>query len=225
MPDQAANVKLTSVRLLTADGLKLEGLIYHFDATAKRPAVVVCHPHPLYGGSMRGGLIPGLARTLADRGFVVLRFNFRGVGESEGRFDAGYGEKQDVAAAVDALFERDDVAGDHVYLAGWSFGARVGLEYGATDERLAGFAVVGLPTDGLEESFMAADTRPKLVIVGQHDRFASAAKLRRWAENMAGPARIVVLADTDHFLTNREQEGFDIIASFLDGLAEEVSSK
>jgi alpha/beta superfamily hydrolase len=224
MSNEEAKVELKAVQLLTADGLHLEGLIYSFDDDKERPAAVVCHPHPLYGGSMRGGLIPGLARTLSDRGFVVLRFNFRGVGASEGRFDAGHGEKQDVAAAVEALLARDDVDGDRLYLAGWSFGALVGLDYAAQDDRLAGFALVAPPTDGLDKSFMDMDTRPKLIVVGEIDQLAKVGKLKRWAENMAGPARVVVLDNTDHFLSGREQDGFDIIASFLRGLADDVSS-
>lgn len=224
MSNEEEKVALKAVQLLTADGLQLEGLMYSFEDGKERPAAVICHPHPLYGGSMRGGLIPGLAHALADKGFVVLRFNFRGVGESEGRFDAGHGEKQDVAAAVETLLARDDVDSNRLYLAGWSFGSLVGLEYGVDDDRLAGFALVAPPTDGLDESFMAADTRPKLVVVGERDQFAKVGKLKRWTENMAGPARVVVLDDTDHFLSGREQDGFDIIASFLSGLADRVSS-
>lgn len=212
-------MKLESITFSSRDGLELEGLIYHFDDGERRPAAVVCHPHPLYGGSMRNSLIAAIARTLADRGFVVLRFNFRGVGDSEGQHDGGYGERQDVAGAVDALMTRDDVDPGRVYLAGWSFGARVGLTYGAQDERLAGFAVVGLPTDSLDEDFLQADSRPKLFLTGEHDQFSHVGKLKRWVEGTVGPARVVVLSDTDHFLVNREQDGADLIANFFDGLA------
>ncbi|MFQ5856550.1 MAG: alpha/beta hydrolase [Anaerolineae bacterium] len=216
-----AKLKLEPITFSSRDGLQLEGLIYHFGDNARRPAAVVCHPHPLYGGSMRSSLIANIACTLAGHGFVVLRFNFRGVGGSEGRHDAGYGEQQDVAGAVSALLTRNDVDPERVYLAGWSFGARVGLAYGAQDERLAGFAVVGLPTGSLAEDFLQADTRPKLFLLGEHDQFSNAGKLKRWVEGMAGPAHVVVMDDTDHFLAGREQEGADLIANFVDGLAQE----
>lgn len=213
-------MKLEPITFSSHDGLKLEGLIYHFADDEKRPAAIVCHPHPLYGGNMRNPLVAAVARTLADHGFVTLRFNFRGVGESEGVHGDGYGERQDVAGAVDALMGRSDVHSERVYLAGWSFGAQVGLAYGAQDDRLVGFAVVGLPTGALDEDFLQADPRPKLFLVGENDQVSHAGKLKRWTEGMIGPARVVVLNDTDHFLAGREQEGADLIANFLDGLAD-----
>ena len=220
-PMSEPKLKLEPITLPSRDGLQLEALVYHCGDDARRPAVVVCHPHPLYGGSMRSSLIAAIARSLAGRGFVVLRFNFRGVGKSEGRHDLGNAEQQDVAGAVDALLARDDVDPQRVYLAGWSFGARVGLTYGAQDDRLAGFAVVGLPTGSLDETFLQSDQRPRLFLVGEHDQFSDPDTLRRWVEGMAGPARLVVLDDTDHFLAGRTQEGAEMIADFFEGLAQE----
>jgi len=212
-------MKLEPISFPSRDGLKLEGLIDYFDDDEVRPAAVVCHPHPLYGGTMHSSLVVIIAHALAERGFVTLRFNFRGVGESEGQHDDGYGERQDVAGAVDALLARDDVDPERVYLAGWSFGAWVGLVYGAQDERLAGFAVVGLPTDWLDLDFMQEDSRPKLLLAGEHDQISKAGKLKRWTRDMIGPARVVVLSDTDHFLSGREEDGANLIAEFLNGLA------
>lgn len=216
-------MKLERITFPSRDGLNLEGLIYHFGDAEKRPAVVVCHPHPLYGGSMRSSLVATIARTLADRGFIVLRFNFRGVGKSEGRHEGGYGEQQDVAGAVDALLARDDVDPQRVYLAGWSFGARVGLAHTAQDERLAGFAVVGLPTASLDDRFLAGDTRPKLFLAGEHDTISQPERLQGWAERLAGPVRVMVLEDTDHFLAGRAQEGAERIAEFFEELARKES--
>lgn len=212
-------MRLEPITFSSQDGLKLEGLVYRFDDDKQRPAAVVCHPHPLYGGNMHTSLVADIAHALVDRGFVVLRFNFRGVGGSEGVHDGGYGEQQDVAGALDALMARDDVDPERVYLVGWSFGARVGLTHGARDDRLAGFAVVGLPTDSLDQDFMQGDLRPMLLLAGENDHISRAGKLKRWAEGLAGPARVVVLNDTDHFLAGREQEGSALVANFLDGLA------
>lgn len=217
-------MKLEPVTFPSQDGLTLEGLVQHFGDGERRPAAVVCHPHPLFGGSMRNPLIVEIARALADHGFVTLRFNFRGVGESEGAFDGGHGEQRDVAGAIDALLDRDDVDPERIFLAGWSFGARVGLTHGAQDERLAGFAVVGLPTDGLDESFLQDDLRPKLFLAGENDEISRAGKLKRWTEGLLGPARVVVLSDTDHFLAGREADGAALIAGFLDGLASDAGT-
>lgn len=211
--------KLEHVKFSSPDGLELEGVIHYFTDDGSRPAAVVCHPHPLYGGSMHNPLIVEITRALASQGFVVLRFNFRGVGESEGTHDGGYGEQQDVAGAVETLLSRDDVDPERVYLAGWSFGAGVGLTYGAGDERLAGFAVVGLPTDALDDGFLQDDLRPKLFLAGENDQISKAGRLKRWTESMLGPARVVVLSDTDHYLAGREEDGAALIANFLDGLA------
>lgn len=217
-------MKLEPVTFPSRDGLMLEGLVYHFASNEERPAAVVCHPHPLYGGSMRSLLVVKIARALADHGFVVLRFNFRGVGGSEGVHDGGHGEQQDVAGAVDALLARDGVDPQRVFLAGWSFGAQVGLTHGAEDERLAGFAVVGLPTDALDTRFLQDDLRPKLLLAGEHDEISRAGKLKRWAENMLGPARVVVLSNTDHHLAGREEDAAALIAGFLDGLADDAGT-
>jgi len=213
-------MKLERITFRSRDGLQLEGLVYHFGGGQRRPAVVVCHPHPLYGGSMHSSLVATVARTLAERGFVVLRFNFRGVGRSEGHHEGGSGEEQDVAGAVDALLARDGVDPQHVYLAGWSFGAWVGLNYGAKDPRLAGFAAVGLPTARLREDLLAGDTRPKLFLTGEQDTISEPETLQRWAKGLAGPVRVVILEGTDHFLVGREEEGAQQIADFLAALVE-----
>ncbi len=213
-------MKLERITFRSREGLQLEGLIYHFGDGQRRPAVVVCHPHPLYGGSMHSSLVATIARTLAERGFIALRFNFRGVGKSEGRHEGGLGEEQDVAGAVETLLARDDVDPQHLYLAGWSFGAWVGLNYGAKDPRLAGLAAVGLPTAWLREDLLAGDTRPKLFLTGEHDTISEPEKLQRWAAGLAGPVRVVILEGTDHFLAGREREGAQHIADFFAELVE-----
>jgi alpha/beta superfamily hydrolase len=177
-------------RLLTADGVELEAEVDVPDTATV--AVVLAHPHPLYGGSMRGGLPAALFDWLPTQGVGAVRFNFRGVEGSGGEHDRGGAERLDVAAAVAAV----DLP---VVVCGWSFGGDVSLC--VTDERIAGWCPVAPPLAIVAPGDMAAaaDSRRKLVLVPEHDQYSSPA---RTAEVTAAWSNttIEVVPGTDHFL-------------------------
>src|SRR5438876_5777477 len=161
---------IETVQLQTADGLTLEGELQVPDGA--HAAVVLAHPHPLHGGNMRSIVIGALFAGLPAAGVAVLRFNFRGVGASEGTHDGGRGERLDVVAALDVLEglgrERPLVLG------GWSFGADTSLA--VDDARHAGWFAVAPPlrhTAQFRAVAIAGDPRPKLLVMPERDQFRS----------------------------------------------------
>jgi alpha/beta superfamily hydrolase len=194
--------------------IRLEGVLHHPDGR-NLPAAIICHPHSLYGGNMDVSLVVSIAQTLADRGVVALRFNFRGVGRSEGEFSEGVGELNDVAGAVDVLLRAEGVNAARVYLVGYSFGAWVGLHHAEHDPRICGVAAIGLPVGHLEEGFLGSYTRPKFLIAGENDSFCPPDLLHRFAESLPSPKEVRILSGADHFLIGREQEVAEAVADFI----------
>ncbi len=181
--------------LLTADGVRLEAELDVPEGA--RAVVVLCHPHPLYGGTMHDGVPDILFRALPARGLGALRFNFRGVQGSEGAHGEGKAERHDVSAAVAEAAAA--APGVPVVIAGWSFGADVSLAVG--DEAIAGWCAIAPPLRIVAPAEMAAatDARPKLLLSPEHDQFrppASAAEVV--ADWPATEVRSV--AGADHFL-------------------------
>lgn len=162
---------MATISIATADGVNLEGEIASpsgLDGEIER-AVVVCHPHPLYGGSMDANVVDALFRALPPLGVAVLRFNFRGAGRSGGTHGGGQAERLDVAAAVARAAELWPRA--QLLLAGYSFGADVALT--VDDPAVAGWLAVAPPLRVLDIADMAAltDERPKIFVGAAHDQF------------------------------------------------------
>ncbi len=208
---QSATRSLT----FTAGELTLEGALHLPNAAPlsendpPAPAVVVCHPHPLYGGDMDNNVVIAACEALAARGYVALRFNFRGVGESEGAHDRGQGEQGDVSAALEHLASLPEVDAERIGLIGYSFGAIVSAEvaHGA----LRGLALISPPiafTD-LRISWGC----PALVLGGDDDTIAPADRLRVVAEGPGVELRIVEGAD--HSWWGFEDELGDALAEFF----------
>ena len=198
------------------EAIQLEGILSR-PSVKNLPAAVVCHPHSLYGGSMNVSLVVSIARTLAQRGVMALRFNFRGVGRSEGAFGEGVAELDDVAGAVGFLVREEGVDESRLYLVGYSFGAWVGLHHAEHDPRICGVVAIGLPMGQLEEGFISGYARPKLFIVGEGDSVCPPDKLRRFAEGLPPPKEVRILSGSDHFLIGREKEVAEAVADFIEG--------
>ena len=141
------------------EAIQLEGILHHPDGK-NLPAAVICHPHSLYGGSMDVPMVVSIARTLAERGVIALRFNFRGVGRSEGEFGKGVAELNDVAGAVGLLVREEGVDQGRLYLVGYSFGAWVGLRHAERDARIQGVVAIGLPMCDWKMTSLATTPSP-----------------------------------------------------------------
>jgi uncharacterized protein len=143
------------------------------------PAVgvaLVLHPHPLGGGTMHNKVVFRAASALGDAGLTTLRINFRGVGQSTGVHDEGRGEVEDVRAGLDYLAE--NFPAQTVMLCGFSFGARVGMEVGISDERVRELISIGTPVDKYDFSFLETCNKPILFVHGDHDEYGSVQRLK-----------------------------------------------
>jgi hypothetical protein len=160
-----------------------------------RAAALVCHPHPQHGGTMYNKVAYRAGRALSAAGLTVLRFNFRGVGASEGRWDEGRGEREDVAAMLDHA-ARDH---DNLVVAGFSFGAWVGLDVGARDPRVSRLVGIGLPVNVYDFGFLRAVGKPTLLVHGDRDTWGDVDRVRALAADAGPRARLEVLAGADHF--------------------------
>ena len=160
-------------------------------------AAVVCHPHPGFGGNLHNKVVHKLSSTLADLGGVALRFNFRGVGRSEGHFDEGVGERADALAATDELRRR--YPGTRLWIAGFSFGSWVGLGVGAElpdVERLIGVAP---PVGRSDFSFLQTCAKPKLIVQGDLDDVCPAELLGQAFGGWSEPKTLVTVPGANHF--------------------------
>jgi alpha/beta superfamily hydrolase len=166
-----------------------------------RLAAVVCHPHPLYGGTLHNKVVYQVARTLHRLGLPVLRFNFRGAGMSEGKHGEGRSERDDVRAAIDFLAETFPLV--PFLLAGFSFGASVGLRVGCADERVTELVGLGLPANNSDLSFLKTCRKPKLFVQGGQDQYASQENVRALMETLPEPKRLVVVENADHFFEGK----------------------
>ena len=166
-----------------------------------RLSAVVCHPHPLFGGTLHNKVVYQVAKTLHRLGAPVLRFNFRGAGMSEGKHDHGRGESDDVRVAVDFLSETFPAA--PILLAGFSFGAAVGLRVGCSEERVAALVGLGLPVNDSNFSYLESCTKPKLFVQGERDQYGSMEKMRALFSTVPEPKHMVVVDGADHFFTGK----------------------
>lgn len=164
---------------------------------ARWGAALVCHPHPLYGGTMHSRVTFHLARALLEAGFATLRFNFRGAGGSSGSHDEGRGELDDARAALDHLASLHP--GEPLQVAGHSFGAWIGLRLGAVDGRIGRMAGAGVPVRHYDFAFLAAARRPTLLVQGEMDRFGSGEEVAALAATLGPHVRAAVVPGADHF--------------------------
>lgn len=176
-----------------ADAYEIEGRL---SRAAGPRGVVISHPHPVYGGSMQNPVVVTIQRAFAEFGFTTLRFNFRGVGNSQGDYDSGIGEQTDVRQALVYL------AGLQIrecYLAGYSFGAWVNAQVGCLADTLAGMVMVSPPA-----AFMAFEAAAplrclRLIVTGGRDEFAPADRIRPLHAQWNPAARFEVIPQADHF--------------------------
>lgn len=185
--------------------------IYREGKSDSTRVAIVCHPHPQHGGTMHNKVIYHAAKAFKSVGYPVLRFNYRGVGRSEGLFDNGLGEADDVQAAVNWLLTSRP--GSDVVICGFSFGAVVGLPVGAADDRVTHLVGLGTPTDRFPFDQLSDVTKPKLFIQGDNDEFGAVDSLRDELKMVGQPWELVVIEGADHLFTGHLDELQEAIAS------------
>jgi alpha/beta superfamily hydrolase len=197
------------VRSFFLDGAagRLEALL-NSGAEDASHAALVCHPHPVYGGTMHNKVVFHAMKALNAFGFPVLRFNFRGAGLSQGEHDRGRGEVDDVRVALDWLGHEFHLP---LIFAGFSFGAAVGLEAACPDDRVRGLIGLGVPVSGVDErtydlDFLRRCAKPKLFVSGSRDQFAQRTLLEELERSAAEPKKLVIIDSADHFFEGRLRE-------------------
>ena len=182
---------------------RLEAIL---NAGAENPthAAIVCHPHPLFGGTLHNKVVFHTMKALNAFGYPVLRFNFRGTGASAGEHDYGRGEIADVRVALDYLSEHFSAP---ILFAGFSFGAAIGLRAAVPHPRVHALISIGTPVsaDGREYTYamLQASPKPKLLLSGARDEFATPEQLEEIFASATEPKRLVLIPDADHFFTGR----------------------
>ena len=180
-------------------------------------AALVCHPHPMFGGTMHNKVVFHAMKALNNFGFSVLRFNFRGTGLSQGEHDHGRGEVDDVRTALDWL---DREFGLPLIFAGFSFGAAVGLNAACADDRVKALIGLGTPVAPVDErsydlEFLRSCHKPKLFVSGSRDQFGPRAKLEALVHSLHDPKKLVIIESADHFFEGRLREMREAIESWV----------
>jgi alpha/beta superfamily hydrolase len=206
-------LKLKSERVsIPCDEIKLEGILHLPDSKSPYPAAVVCHPHPLYGGDMDNNVVVIICQALAMHSIVALRFNFRGVGGSEGKFGGGVKERDDLVATLDYLGTRQDIDGKSLGLVGYSFGGAVAFSVAKEDTRIKKLALVSPALNGSQWEELKNYNRPKLILLGDADTVVSYARSKK---DIATDRHFQVIAGADHFWWGFEEEIEKKVINFL----------
>jgi alpha/beta superfamily hydrolase len=208
----------------------LEGPVGRLEAILWRPAVrarpsfaaLVCHPHPLFGGTMHNKVVYRAAKSLDALGLPVLRFNFRGAGMSAGSHDRGRGEQGDVSAALDFL--AGEFPGLPLLVTGFSFGCWVGLRVGCADRRVRELIALGTPVNNMDFSFLRDCEKPRLFVHGAHDKYGEIAKVEALVKSLPAENRLVVVAGADHFFAGKLDQVDEAIRGWLNERHPEITA-
>jgi hypothetical protein len=207
-------------RLPKMENLSIAGPAGRLEAVLELPregettgSAVICHPHPEHGGTMQNKVAHTLARAFLARGFAALRFNFRGVGESEGTFDEGEGEVQDALAAVRAMKER--IGGANLWLAGFSFGAAIAI-HAAAVARPSGLVCVAPAVSRASKEMGTQPDCPWLIIQGDEDELVAVTDTIAWVNELEPGPELQIFDGTGHFFHGKLVQLRHAVEAFID---------
>ena len=195
---------------------RIEGRYYHHTQRKDHPVAIILHPHPQFGGSMNNQVTYALYRSFAKQGFNTLRFNFRGVGTSQGTFDNGVGELDDAAAALNWLQSHNPNA-SACWVGGFSFGAWIGMQLLMRRPELEGFISVSPPADRYDWGFLAPCPSPGLILQGENDSVVPHTAVSSLVNRLKLQRKLDIdyrrIPQADHFFTKQ----LDILCQHVDG--------
>jgi alpha/beta superfamily hydrolase len=198
--------------------LTLEGLLGKPEGLEAVRGGVVCHPHPLYGGSMCNNVVDAVLEAMWKLGWATLRFNFRGVGQSEGDHGGGKGEADDAIAAVEFLGSRAGVERQGIVLAGYSFGAMAALSAAPRIKDLGALVLVALPMRMADPVALGELSRPIVLAAGDNDSYCPAAQLETVHKALGARSQLKIIEGTDHFFGGYEKELAAAIGAMLEAV-------
>jgi len=185
-----------------SENITLEGVFALPAGGGPFSLVVVCHPHPLYGGNMDNRVVHAVCQKVGERGLASLKFNFRGAGKSGGHFGGGIGEKEDARSAISFAEQQPKIDSGKIGICGYSFGSMVAFSVAAEDQRIkavAGISPFVQPADLLDHC-----TKPKLFISGTNDEFIDSNSLARLVLGLPEPKELAIYPKADHFWSGSE---------------------
>lgn len=185
------------------------------DSGSLMPAIAVCHSHPMLGGDMNSPIVTAICRAASDEGFMTLRFNFRGVGESDGEFSNGKEEHDDVKAALNVLSRWPGVDRKRVGVVGYSAGASIILDGMRHMKRASAIALIAPTLAALRNWRFRNDKRPRLIVAGSEDRVAPSLQIQQILDECRGHIRFHETLGADHSMRGYEHEIGRIVAEFL----------
>ncbi len=195
--------------------ISLEG-IWHFPQVAGSfPAVIVCHPHSLYGGNMSNSIVMAICQALAQQSITAFRFNFRGVGKSGGTFGGGIAEQEDVKAALTLVSSTPDIDLERIGLAGYSFGASVALPAAIHEEQVKLLALVSPPLSDAGWEQLKEYPKPKFIISGDEDSVIPQSRLQQYIKDSPAPCDCRIISGADHFWMGYETQAAQAVAQFF----------
>jgi alpha/beta superfamily hydrolase len=198
---------------IPGNGISLEGIFALPDGDGPFPLVVVCHPHPLYGGNMYNNVVHAVCEKLGDGNMASLKFNFRGVGGSGGAYAGGAGEIEDAKAAITFGLGQPRIEGRSAGLCGYSFGGMVAFSAAVEDERVgavAGISPLVQPPDLLDHY-----EKPKLLVCGDQDEFIPLKNLEDLIRKIPEPKEMTLYPGVDHFWGGEDMAMAERVADFF----------
>ena len=214
LPDLGVIAVRQSAVSFNTEGLTFEGVVAQPDeGSGPWPGVVICHPHPLHGGNMDNNVVLALALGLVEEGFVTLRFNFRGVGRSEGEHTKGEKESQEVLGALDLIKAWPDTNGK-TGLTGYSFGTSVILGHSELHSEADAIALVSPSFRAVEGTTLKKSKVPALIVTGDRDKLVDSTKLDAELASFSNPLEFKLFDGVDHFWYGQESRLVPEVARF-----------
>jgi alpha/beta superfamily hydrolase len=198
--------------------LTLEGMLAKPATPSPERGLVVCHPHPLYGGAMYNNVVEASLEASWRLNWVTLRFNFRGVGRSEGEHSGGAGEAEDAAAAVRYLAGELGLSSQKITLAGYSFGAMAAMNAAPTLPDLAALVLIALPLRMAAADILTKLSAPIILSAGDQDNYCPSAQLQALHQTLGNRGQLQIIEGADHFFGGYEEE----LAAALEGMLRKI---
>jgi uncharacterized protein len=195
--------------------LKLEGYCYYPDAEGKYPGVILCHPHPLQGGSMSAGVIRAIGTELVNQNIIAMMFNFRGVGKSQGEYGGGIDEREDARAAIYWLVSQKQIEASKIGLAGYSFGGGVGAPVACEDKTVKSMALISPALDRSFAQFLKDCKKNKLFVVGEEDDMIPPERTKALYDQSAYPKEWKSIPGANHFWVGQEKILSETVVDFF----------
>lgn len=194
--------------------IELEAEYFQSKDNQKHPVVIICHPHPQYGGNMHNNVVSGIYNNLIKNTISCLRFNFRGVGRSSGNHSDGTGELSDVKACIDFLIK--DKNYESIIICGYSYGAAIGCSVINYSDKIIGYIAISFPFDFMGSKYkdLSQSSKPKLFIQGNQDTVAFYEKFEENYNFYHDPKRKKIINGADHFYWNYEQQVADEVLKY-----------